>query len=59
MCDECLAPSTNGLGRGCDNMSVMVVKFKHWNVAALVSPELELMEHVKWEEVRKRDLEDE
>lgn len=25
MCDHCLAPSTEGIGKGCDNMSAMVV----------------------------------
>jgi protein phosphatase 1G len=28
MCDFCLAPDTNGCGKGCDNMSVVVVVLK-------------------------------
>jgi serine/threonine protein phosphatase PrpC len=28
MCDECLAPDTDGCGKGCDNMSAMVVVLK-------------------------------
>ncbi|KRZ56631.1 putative protein phosphatase 2C F42G9.1, partial [Trichinella nativa] len=30
LCDACLAPSTSGDGTGCDNMTVIVVKF-HWD----------------------------
>jgi len=28
MCDRCLAPDTGGCGKGCDNMSVVVVQLK-------------------------------
>jgi serine/threonine protein phosphatase PrpC len=28
MCDRCLASNTEGIGKGCDNMSVMVVVFR-------------------------------
>ncbi|KAL4450727.1 hypothetical protein ABPG77_001083 [Micractinium sp. CCAP 211/92] len=28
MCDHCLAPDTGGCGKGCDNMSVVVVQLK-------------------------------
>jgi protein phosphatase 1G len=28
MCDRCLAPDTSGCGKGCDNMSVVIVVFK-------------------------------
>ena len=28
VCDRCLAPDTEGAGKGCDNMSVMVVLLK-------------------------------
>ena len=28
MCDACLAPDTDGCGKGCDNMSTMVVVLK-------------------------------
>ena len=28
MCDHCLAPDTNGCGKGCDNMSVVLALFK-------------------------------
>mmetsp|Transcript_10982 Transcript_10982/g.20715 ORF Transcript_10982/g.20715 Transcript_10982/m.20715 type:complete len:386 (+) Transcript_10982:276-1433(+) len=28
ICDHCLAPDTAGIGKGCDNMTVMVVKLK-------------------------------
>merc|ERR1712228_1092512 len=28
ICDFCLAPDTAGVGKGCDNMTVMVVKLK-------------------------------
>eukprot|EP01025_Chloroclados_australasicus_P042090 TRINITY_DN4483_c0_g1_i1.p2 TRINITY_DN4483_c0_g1~~TRINITY_DN4483_c0_g1_i1.p2 ORF type:complete len:262 (+),score=33.89 TRINITY_DN4483_c0_g1_i1:288-1073(+) len=28
LCDHCLAPSTEGIGKGCDNMSAMVVVFQ-------------------------------
>jgi serine/threonine protein phosphatase PrpC len=28
MCDHCLATSTEGIGKGCDNMSAMVVLLK-------------------------------
>jgi len=28
ICDYCLAPDTAGVGKGCDNMTVMVVKLK-------------------------------
>lgn len=28
LCDECLAPDTDGDGTGCDNMTVIVVLFK-------------------------------
>jgi protein phosphatase 1G len=28
ICDRCLAPDTAGVGKGCDNMTVMVVKIK-------------------------------
>jgi len=28
LCDHCLAPNTNGCGKGCDNMSAMVVLLK-------------------------------
>ena len=27
-CDECLAPNTNGTGKGCDNMTIMIVRMK-------------------------------
>lgn len=27
MCDHCLATNTQGIGKGCDNMSAMVVLF--------------------------------
>ena len=33
MCDHCLAPDTNGCGKGCDNMSVIVVLLKNSDVA--------------------------
>ena len=28
LCDHCLAPNTAGDGKGCDNMSAMVVQLK-------------------------------
>jgi hypothetical protein len=28
MCDACLAPDTEGCGKGCDNMSCMLVILK-------------------------------
>jgi len=28
MCDACLAPDTEGCGKGCDNMSAMLVILK-------------------------------
>ena len=28
ICDFCLAPDTAGVGKGCDNMTVMVVSLK-------------------------------
>ena len=28
LCDVCLAPNTEGDGTGCDNMTVVVVRFK-------------------------------
>ena len=28
LCDHCLAPNTDGCGKGCDNMSVLVVLLK-------------------------------
>lgn len=28
MCDRCLAPDTGGCGKGCDNMSAIVVLLK-------------------------------
>ena len=28
ICDNCLAPDTTGTGKGCDNMTVMIVKIK-------------------------------
>jgi serine/threonine protein phosphatase PrpC len=28
MCDHCLASNTEGIGKGCDNMSAMVVVFR-------------------------------
>ncbi len=33
-CDHCLAPDTNGCGKGCDNMSIVVVVFKESQLAA-------------------------
>jgi serine/threonine protein phosphatase PrpC len=32
MCDRCLAPDTGGCGKGCDNMSVVVVVLKDFLV---------------------------
>lgn len=32
-CDHCLAPDTNGCGKGCDNMSIIVVVFKQSQLA--------------------------
>ena len=28
VCDHCLAPDTGGCGKGCDNMSIVVVVLK-------------------------------
>ena len=33
-CDHCLAPDTNGCGKGCDNMSIIIVVFKESSLAA-------------------------
>jgi len=33
-CDHCLAPDTNGCGKGCDNMSIVVSMFKGSQLAA-------------------------
>lgn len=33
MCDRCLAPDTSGCGKGCDNMSVVIVVFKDSDLA--------------------------
>jgi protein phosphatase 1G len=33
-CDRCLAPDTNGCGKGCDNMSIVVSVFKGSQLAA-------------------------
>ena len=30
LCDHCLAPDTGGCGKGCDNMSALVVLLKKW-----------------------------
>ena len=30
LCDRCLAPDTGGCGKGCDNMSVIVVQLKYF-----------------------------
>ena len=30
MCDACLAPDTGGCGKGCDNMSAMIVILKQF-----------------------------
>jgi hypothetical protein len=32
MCDHCLAPDTGGCGKGCDNMSVVVVLLKEFMI---------------------------
>jgi protein phosphatase 1G len=37
LCDRCLAPSTAGDGTGCDNMTAIIVQFKH-NAAEKCSP---------------------
>lgn len=33
LCDHCLAPDTSGDGKGCDNMSAMVVQLKAYQQA--------------------------
>lgn len=33
MCDWCLAPDTSGCGKGCDNMSVIIVVLQNSNLA--------------------------
>lgn len=34
LCDQCLAPNTAGDGKGCDNMSAMVVLLKSFAAPA-------------------------
>jgi serine/threonine protein phosphatase PrpC len=36
LCDRCLAPDTGGCGKGCDNMSAMVVVLKRFAPAEVV-----------------------
>ncbi len=37
MFDHCIAPDTSGDGSGCDNMTCMIVMFKHGQIGKATS----------------------
>ncbi|CAL8469876.1 g9418 [Coccomyxa elongata] len=42
LCDHCLAPDTAGCGKGCDNMSALVVVLKHFSPFSSGDKEVDL-----------------